>query len=83
MTTVCRDFWIGRLGEALDKAVAAPSESSRLAYLKLARHYCAMHERSSRRGAQPALRGDPIFSAAAQSGQHDFRSVHDALMQVA
>ncbi|MGN6155902.1 MAG: hypothetical protein ACTHN4_09240 [Sphingomicrobium sp.] len=84
MTTTSRDFWMSRLGEALDKAVGAPTEDSRLAYLKLARHYCAMQERSNRRSGQSSASGsDPIFSAATQAWRHDFHSVHDALMQAA
>ena len=84
MTTASGDFWITRLSYALDKAVAARSERARVAYLELARHYCSMHELADRRSAETAgQRHDPIFSATADAGRHDFRSVHDALMQAA
>ena len=83
MTKTSQEFWIGRLSEALDRALAAPSERSRIAYLELARHYCAMRELSEREGRQAASpRHDPVVSAAAETG-YDFRSVHDALMQTA
>ena len=84
MTTTPPDFWIHRLSEVLEKALAAPSERSRIAYLELARHYCSMHERANRRACRPeAPSKDPIFPAAGDSPRHDFRSVHDALMQAA
>lgn len=84
MTMSSGEFWITRLSYALDKAVAAPSERSRIAYLELARHYCSMHELADRRSDRAAApRHDSVFSAAADSGRHDFRSVHDALMQAA
>lgn len=43
-----KDYWIERLAETVDKAIEAPSERSRLAYLQLARHYWAMHLGSQR-----------------------------------
>jgi hypothetical protein len=83
MTKTSREFWLGRLSEALDRAIAAPSERSRIAYLELARHYCSMRELSEREGPRVAApRHDPAVSAAADTG-YDFRSVHDALMHAA
>ena len=83
MTKTSQEFWIGRLSEALDRALAAPSERSRIAYLELARHYCSMRALSEREGRQLASpRHDAVVSAAAETG-YDFRSVHDALMQTA
>ena len=82
--TISDDFWIGRLSDALEKAAAAPSERSRTAYLELARHYCSMHALSGRgRPRSEPVQHDPLFSAATEGGRHDFRSVHDALMQAA
>jgi hypothetical protein len=82
MTKTSQEFWISRLSEALDKALAAPSERSRLAYLELARHYCSMRELSRTPGRRASVpRHDPTASAAADVGKHDFRSIHDALMQ--
>jgi hypothetical protein len=84
MTTTSKDFWMHRLSEVLEKALAAPSERSRIAYLELARHYCSMHERADRRASRPdAPSKDPVFSAAGHTGRHDFHSVHDALMHAA
>jgi hypothetical protein len=84
MTTTSEDFWLTRLSDALEKAVAAPSERTRIAYLELARHYCSMHQRSNRRNVRPvAGHPDPVFLANAEFERHDFRSVHDALMQAA
>jgi hypothetical protein len=85
MTTTSPQFWFNRLAYALDKAVSAPSDGARMAYLELARHYCSMHELSDRRDAQPVARPrrDPVYSAAADHGRHDFHSLHDALMRVA
>ena len=84
MTTPSEDFWLTRLSDALEKAVAAPSDRSRVAYLELARHYCSMHKRSNRRnGRSVAGQQDPAFLATADCGRHDFRSVHDAPMQAA
>jgi len=83
MTTISHDFWIRRLSDALEKAVDAPSERSRIAYLELARHYCSMQERVNRRALRQETWRDPVFCAAGHSGCHDFRSVHDALMQAA
>jgi hypothetical protein len=83
MTKTSQEFWLGRLSEALDRALAAPSERSRIAYLELARHYCSMRALSEREGRQLASpRHDPVVSAAAET-ECDFRSVHDALMQTA
>ena len=85
MTTTSRDFWLIRLTDVLDKAVAAPSERSRAAYLELARHYCSMHVVADNRNARPAgaPRNDPPLAIAAKVGRHDFGSVHDALMEAA
>ena len=85
MPTTSRDFWLTRLTDVLDKAVAAPSERSRAAYLELARHYCSMHAVADNRNSRPAgtTRNDPPLAIAATGGRHDFGSVHDALMQAA
>jgi hypothetical protein len=83
MTNTSQEFWIRRLSETLDKALSAPSERSRIAYLELARHYCSMRQLSEPRCRQAsAPRHDPV-SSVADTGRHDFRSVHDALMQTA
>jgi hypothetical protein len=36
------DYWISRYSETIDKAIEASNENSRLAYLKLAKHYLAV-----------------------------------------
>jgi len=85
MFTSSRDFWLGRLNYALDKAAAAPSERSRDAYLELARHYRSLHQLSDTGTPKaPVVRQEESASfVAAAGGRHDFRSVHDALMQAA
>lgn len=84
MTRTSQEFWIRRLSEALDKALAAPSERSRLAYLELARHYCSMRALSEPGGREPfAPRLDSVSRAAADSVRQDFRSIHDKLMHIA
>jgi hypothetical protein len=77
------DFWLGRLADALDKAAKAPSERSRNAYFELADHYRALHDLSGRSHRPAAPRGDCAAHAATDSGQLDFRSIHDALMEAA
>ena len=37
------DYWLKRFATALEKAVDAPGEPSRNAYMELARHYWSMH----------------------------------------
>jgi hypothetical protein len=84
MLTSSRDFWLGRLTFALDKAAAAPSERSRDAYLELAHHYRSLHQLSDtgRTKATVVCQEEPA-PFVATGGRHDFRSVHDALMQAA
>lgn len=36
------DYWMNRFEETVDKAIQAPSERTRLAYLNLAKHYLAV-----------------------------------------
>jgi hypothetical protein len=85
MFTSSGDFWLGRLTYALDKAAAAPSERSRDAYLELAHHYRSLHQLADTgRPKAPVVRQEePASFVAATAGRHDFRSVHDALMQAA
>jgi hypothetical protein len=85
MFTSSGDFWLGRLTYALDKAAAAPSERSRDAYLELAHHYRSLHQLSDTgRSKAPVVRQEePAPCVATTAGRHDFRSVHDALMQAA
>jgi len=77
--TTSNDFWIVRMSEVLEKAVGAPSERSRNAYLELARHYCSMHEllHGTRRPALPELTSTngPVIDTSG----HSFGSVHDVL----
>ncbi len=80
MNTTATDFWLGRLAEAVENALSTHSERSRLAYLELARHYYAMHSRTSVRKTDPLPRQDEVSAVAVRSGRHDFGSVHDALM---
>lgn len=48
-----KDYWILRLEETIDKSIAAPSEQSRIAYLKLAQHYCAMYATLTGQASRP------------------------------
>lgn len=38
-----KDYWVLRLAQAVENALEAPAERSRIAYLELARHYWSMH----------------------------------------
>lgn len=81
--TARKNYWLVRLSDAVEGAIAAPSEESRVAYLRLARHYCSMSELISGHDGSAELRKDGVLEAAARAGTHDFRSVHDALMEAA
>ena len=48
-----KDYWILRLEETIGKSIAAPNEQSRIAYLKLAQHYCAMYATLTGQAANP------------------------------
>lgn len=48
-----KDYWILRLEETIDKSLAAPTEQSRIAYLKLAQHYCGMYSSLTGQAANP------------------------------
>lgn len=43
MTMTDPDYWLLRYASAIENAVDAPGDSSRSAYLDLARHYWSMH----------------------------------------
>ena len=38
-----KDYWVLRLAQAVESAIEAPTDRSRIAYLELARHYWSMH----------------------------------------
>ena len=75
------DFWLDRLSETVEKAMAAPTERTRAAYLELARHYRSMYRLTER----PAARQRPAAHANQPGNTHrlDFGSVHDVLMRAA
>jgi hypothetical protein len=86
--TTTKHFWMTRASEALDNAVAAPSERTRAAYLELVRHYWSMHElvHGPKAGAAAARkdgRGQMPQAQPVQGRVPDFQSVHDALMRAA
>jgi hypothetical protein len=43
MTMTDSDYWLLRYATAIENAVDAPGDRSRIAYLDLARHYWSMH----------------------------------------
>jgi hypothetical protein len=75
------DFWLDRLSDTVERAMAARTERTRAAYLELARHYRSMYQLTER----PAARQRPAASAhqADNSRRLDFGSVHDVLMRAA
>ncbi len=75
------DFWLDRLSETVEKAMAAPTERTRAAYLELARHYRSMYRLTER----PATRQRPAARTNHPGNTHrlDFGSVHDVLMRAA
>jgi len=75
------DFWLDRLSETVENAMAARTERTRAAYLELARHYRSMYKLTARpvasQGATPPMR------QAAEGRGLEFGSVHDVLMRAA
>jgi hypothetical protein len=59
MTMTDSDYWLQRYATAIENAVDAPGDRSRIAYLDLARHYWSMHL---------MVRGLPMSSPAAGRG---------------
>ena len=74
-------FWLERLTETVEQAVAARTERTRAAYLELACHYRSMYKLTCRPTWHEDV-GAPAEASAEASGQ-DFGSVHDVLMQAA
>lgn len=75
------DFWLDRLAETVENAMAARTERTRAAYVELARHYRSMYKLTQRpvrrlAAAQPACQ-------SAELRRLDFGSVHDVLMRAA
>jgi hypothetical protein len=81
MTHANGDFWLDRLAETVENAVAARTDRTRAAYVELARHYRSMYKLTQR----PAPRLAPARPAgsSAETRGLDFGSVHDLLMRAA
>lgn len=81
--TATNDYWLVRLSDAVEGARAAQSQRSLSAYLRLARHCCMMHELTAAPDRRFAKLPDPVLAAARSNRNHDFHSIHDALMEAA
>lgn len=81
--TKTNDYWLVRLSDAVQGAMTARSQRSLAAHLRLARHCCLMHELTSGPGVGSAMQPDPVVAVIRSGKNHDFRSVHDALMEAA
>lgn len=83
MEPMDESFWQSRLSNAVECARTACSERSRSAYLELAMHYRAMHRVVRAAGHPPRSVTKPISIAQGDDIDHNFGSIHDALMEPA